>query len=110
MKTAIVLLLLSTVLAQDNWVDQLTNQNGYRCCTNEDGERLGPVSWDTNAADGFPYKVLHNDGEWYRVPQDAVVRERNRDGIARVWYGVEFSQSKNTYIPRVVCFIPGALS
>jgi hypothetical protein len=80
------------------WFDHLGSRNGL-CCAFADGVNVQDVDWDTQEGH---YRVrIH--GEWFVVPDDAVVTEPNRFGPAVVWpyndcYG-------NTQIR---CFIPGA--
>jgi hypothetical protein len=80
------------------WFDRLASGNGL-CCSFADGFSVQDVDWDTQ--DGH-YRVRIY-GQWYVVPDAAVVTEPNRFGPAVVWsfndrYG-------NTQIR---CFMPGA--
>jgi hypothetical protein len=98
---------------QAPWVDQLKSTHGQLCCSNNDGRRLDDPDWDTlgkvqtdyNGTSG--YRVYENS-QWYDVPNWAVVIERNRDGIARVWWDREYNDQSGTIIKRVRCFIAGA--
>ena len=80
------------------WFDRLASGKGL-CCSFADGFSVQEVDWDTQ--DGH-YRVRIY-GQWYVVPDAAVVTEPNRFGPAVVWsfndrYG-------NTQIR---CFMPGA--
>src|SRR5690349_3124648 len=75
------LLLTIPAFAQSGWVDKLTNGNGMVCCYDSDGRRLDDPEWRTK---GNGYEVLFTEG-WIDVPDYAIVKMPNRDGIARVW-------------------------
>src|SRR5215469_9008448 len=63
-----------------SWFDRLASGNGL-CCSFADGFRVDDVDWDTQ--DGH-YRVRLN-GEWFVVPNNAVVSEPNKFGSAVVW-------------------------
>lgn len=102
---ALVLCGVPALARAQDWVDQLTSPHGGLCCSNNDGQRVGPPDWDTGKTEASPYKVKH-DGVWIDVPKAAVVGGRNQDGIARVWYYTRPDENGNF----VRCFLPGALS
>jgi len=62
------------------WFDSLHSKRGP-CCADADGMTLKEVDWDTK--DGH-YRVFI-EGKWWDVPDDAVIREPNRDGRTIVW-------------------------
>jgi hypothetical protein len=80
------------------WFDRLVSKNGL-CCAFADGTSVQDVDWDTQEGH---YRVrIH--GEWFVVPDDAVVTEPNRFGPAIVWpYNDRYGNTQ------IRCFIPGA--
>src|SRR6516165_1442411 len=68
------------------WFDSLRSGKGP-CCSDADGTALSDVDWE--AKDGH-YRV-RIEGQWWDVPEEAVIREPNRSGRTMVWpiyYGV----------------------
>ena len=84
-----------------DWFDHLSSKNG-NCCSFADGRTIEDVDWTT---DNGHYRVRF-DGEWYDVPDDALVTVPNKYGKAVVWPYVEF----NTKQVKIRCFMPGALT
>jgi hypothetical protein len=81
-----------------SWFDQLASGRGL-CCSFADGFRVDDVDWDTQ--DGH-YRVRLN-GEWIVVPDNAVVTEPNKYGLAVVWpYMGSDGQTQ------IRCFLPGS--
>lgn len=101
-----LLLWLGLASAQSSsWVDRLQNDNGNVCCFDNDGRRLDDPEW--RPVDPT-FEVLFTEG-WIKVPTWAVVKQRNRDGIARVWSYVDVDDGGNG-TRQIRCFLPGALS
>jgi hypothetical protein len=82
------------------WVEGLTDSRGRNCCSTADGFRPEEVDWDM--ADN-KYKVMIR-GQWYTVPNEAVIKESNRIGYAIVWYGFDLQNGKLF----IRCFLPGS--
>ncbi len=80
-----------------NWINGLKDAGGTSCCSTADGYQPEEVDWD---ADAKGYRVRWK-GEWFRVPDSAVIKEPNRLGYPVVWIG--HSDGK----PFVRCFLPG---
>jgi hypothetical protein len=80
------------------WVEGLTDDKGRGCCATADGFRPEEVEWDM--ADNS-YKVMIS-GQWYTVPEGAIVKESNRIGYAIVWYYVDNGALT------IRCFLPGS--
>ncbi len=80
------------------WFDELASGNGL-CCSFADGVSVQGVDWDTQ--DGHYRVRLH--GQWFVVPDAAVVTEPNRFGPAVVWP----YQDANG-VTQIRCFMPGA--
>lgn len=62
------------------WFDSLHSGKGP-CCSDADGTALSDIDWE--ARDGH-YRV-RIEGQWWDVPDDAVIREPNRAGRTMVW-------------------------
>ena len=60
------------------WFDRLASRNGL-CCAFADGVSLQDVDWDSQEGQ---YRVLIY-GQWFVVPDAAVVTEPNRFGPCR---------------------------
>ncbi len=94
------------------WVDQLLNGDNSKCCSNNDGERLGGPDWDNlgHAQDGpdgnSGYRVWE-DSKWYDVSNRAVVNGRNQDGIPRVWWNRDYDADQSLIRKTVRCFLRG---
>jgi len=102
---AMLLCLASSATAQPNgWVDRLQNQSGGVCCYDSDGRRLDDPEWRTV---GNGYEVLFTEG-WAKVPPEAMVQQRNQDGIARVWSTWEVGRNGAATNRFVRCFLPGS--
>jgi hypothetical protein len=80
------------------WFDRLASGKGL-CCSFADGFSVQDVDWDTQ--DGH-YRVRIY-GQWFVVPDDAVVAEPNRFGPAVVWpYNDRYGNTQ------IRCFMAGA--
>ena len=92
-----------------NWYMGLHSQSGSPCCDGEDATHIEDADWDTACTDGKCHYRVRLDGDWYDVPDSAVVDGPNKSGTALVWairYGVGTGgDDKHTYGIR--CFMPG---
>ena len=80
------------------WFDRLASRNGL-CCAFADGVSVQDVDWDSREGH---YRVRIY-GEWFVVPDAAVVTEPNRFGPAVVWpYNDRYGNTQ------IRCFMPGA--
>jgi len=83
------------------WFDGLHSGKGP-CCSDADGTALSDVDWE--AKDGH-YRV-RIQGQWWDVPEEAVIKEPNRAGRTMVWpvyYGAPLRLE-------IRCFIPGTMT
>lgn len=82
------------------WFDGLRSGEGP-CCSDADGNVVIDGDWETSG-DHYRVKVR---GVWIDVPDDAVLKEPNRDGRTIVWpiFG------PNGVI-MIRCFIPGSMT
>jgi hypothetical protein len=81
------------------WFDSLKSGKGP-CCSDADGSAVSDVDWESK--DGhFRVRI---EGEWFDVPEDAVITEPNRVGRTMVWplrgYGGM----------TIRCFMPGSMT
>ena len=81
------------------WFDGLRSGKGP-CCSDADGSAVSDVDWESK--DGH-YRV-RIDGDWYDVPEDAVITEPNRVGRTMVW-PIRGYQGLS-----IRCFIPGSMT
>ena len=80
------------------WFDHLASRNGL-CCAFADGVSVQDI--DRNTREGH-YRVLIQ-GEWFVVPDAALVTKPDRFGPAVVWpYNDRYGNT------RIRCFMPGA--
>ena len=80
------------------WFDRLASGKGL-CCSFADGFSVQDVDWDTQEGH---YRVRIY-GQWFVVPDAAVVTEPNRFGQAVVWpYNDRYGNTQ------IRCFMPGA--
>jgi hypothetical protein len=63
-----------------DWFEGLGSGKGS-CCSDADGTALSDVDWESR--DGH-YRV-RIEGEWWSVPDEAVIKEPNRAGRTMVW-------------------------
>lgn len=87
------------------WFDGLKSGKGP-CCSDADGTALSDVDWETTK-DGKHYRV-RIEGEWYDVPDEAVLNEPNRAGRTMVWPIRYWDGGKLTIVIR--CFIVGPMT
>jgi hypothetical protein len=85
------------------WFESLHSKTGP-CCADADGTTLNDVDWDTK---DDHYRVFL-EGRWWTVPDDAVIKEPNRDGRTIVWPIYIWSEGKLKEL-KIRCFMPGAM-
>ncbi len=83
---------------KEKWLRGLKNETGALCCSGKDGF---DAEYDTQ---GNSYRVLLYGSYWV-VPDEAVVKEPNRMGVAQVWY-TTFWSADGVPKPQIRCFIP----
>jgi hypothetical protein len=81
------------------WFDSLRSGKGP-CCSDADGYAVSDPDW--RSKDGH-YQV-RIEGEWYDVPDDAVITEPNRVGRTMVW------PIKGWGGMTIRCFMPGSMT
>jgi hypothetical protein len=80
------------------WFDGLKSGKGP-CCSDADGTAITDADWESKNGH---YRVRIN-GQWVDVPDEAVVKEPNRDGRTIVW------PLKGLFGITVRCFMPGVM-
>jgi hypothetical protein len=90
--------------ALKEWFDSLRSGKGP-CCSDADGTALSDVDWE--AKDGH-YRV-RIEGQWWDVPDEAVIREPNRAGRTMVW-PVYYGARNETIRVDIRCFMPGTMT
>lgn len=81
------------------WFDSLRSGKGP-CCSDADGSAVSDVDWESKSGH---YRV-RIDGEWYDVPDDAVITEPNRVGRTMVW------PIRGYQGVTIRCFMPGSMT
>jgi hypothetical protein len=81
------------------WFDSLKSGKGP-CCSDADGYAVSDPDWESKSGH---YRV-RIDGEWYDVPDDAVITEPNRVGRTMVW------PIKGWGGITIRCFMPGSMT
>jgi hypothetical protein len=81
------------------WFDSLRSGKGP-CCSDADGSAVSDVDWETSNGH---YRV-RIDGEWFDVPDEAVITVPNRVGRTMVWplHGYQGVTIR--------CFMPGSMT
>jgi hypothetical protein len=83
----------------NRWFDSLKSGKGP-CCSDADGYAVSDPDWESKSGH---YRV-RIEGEWYDVPDDAVITEPNRVGRTMVW------PIKGWGGMTIRCFMPGAMT
>ena len=81
------------------WFDSLRSGKGP-CCSDADGSAVSDVDWESSNGH---YRV-RIDGEWFDVPEEAVITEPNRVGRTMVWPLRGYSGLT------IRCFMPGSMT
>jgi hypothetical protein len=81
------------------WFDSLRSGKGP-CCSDADGSAVSDVDWESRNGH---YRV-RIEGEWFDVPEDAVITEPNRVGRTMVW------PIKGYLGMTIRCFMPGSMT
>lgn len=81
------------------WFDSLRSGKGP-CCSDADGSAVSDVDWESKNG---RYRV-RIEGEWFDVPEDAVITEPNRVGRTMVW------PIKGYQGLTIRCFMPGSMT
>jgi hypothetical protein len=81
------------------WFDSLRSGKGP-CCSDADGYAVADPDWESKSGH---YRV-RIDGEWFDVPDDAVITEPNKAGRTMVW------PIKGWGGMTIRCFIPGSMT
>ena len=85
------------------WFNHLASKKGL-CCSEADGQTVIDADWETK--DGH-YRVFI-EGQWWIVPDDAVITEPNLDGRTIVW-PIFYRSFDHLDRVEIRCFIPGVM-
>lgn len=85
------------------WFDNLSSGKGL-CCSHADGTSLSDVDWKF----ANKHYQVWIEGQWVDVPDEAVIKEPNRDGATMVWPIYHRALGVPVRI-EIRCFMPGAL-
>lgn len=86
-----------------SWFESLQSGKGP-CCSVADGMALSDVDWETK--DGH-YRV-RIEGQWWSVPDEALIKEPNRAGRTMVW-PIYYRALNELLRVEIRCFMPGAM-
>lgn len=86
------------------WFESLHSSKGP-CCSDADGTAVSDVDWETK--DGH-YRV-RIQGEWWDVPDEAVITEPNRAGRTMVWPIYHWAVGAPLRL-EIRCFMPGSMT
>jgi len=87
-----------------SWFESLHSSKGP-CCSDADGTALSDVDWE--AKDGH-YRV-RIEGQWWDVPDEAVIKEPNRAARTMVWPIYYRSLGAPLHL-EIRCFMPGSMT
>ena len=114
---AVVLLRISPAPAHDlmrpelnRWFKSLKNKLGEPCCDSGDGAHA-EAEWDM-VSGGYKVLLKHphkpdEPGQWFKVPNSAVLNQPNLSGVAMVWWWPSYDSRDGSMTPMFRCFIPG---
>lgn len=86
------------------WFESLHSGKGP-CCSDADGSALSDADWEVK---GGHYRV-RIEGEWWDVPDEAVIKEPNRAGRTMVW-PVYYRAFGGPLRLEIRCFMPGTMT
>jgi|SRR5215471_15879601 len=86
------------------WFESLHSGKGP-CCSDADGTALSDVDWE--GRDGH-YRV-RIEGQWWDVPDEAVIKEPNRAGRTMVW-PIYYRALGAPLRVDIRCFMPGTMT
>jgi hypothetical protein len=94
----------------NGWFKSLKSKVGEPCCDSGDGEHA-EAEWDM-AKGGYKVLLKHphrpdKTGQWFDVPDAAVIYQPNLSGVAMVWWWPSYDSRDGSMTPMFRCFIPG---
>jgi len=87
-----------------SWFESLRSRKGP-CCSDADGTALSDVDWEMTAGH---YRV-RIEGQWWDVPEEAVISEPNRAGRTMVW-PIYYRELDKWLRVEIRCFLPGSMT
>jgi hypothetical protein len=86
-----------------NWFENLHSDKGP-CCSDADGTALSDVDWKTEQS----HYLVRIEGQWFVVPDEAVITEPNLSGRTMVW-PVYYRELDRLRVD-IRCFMPGSMT
>ena len=101
----------------DDWYSSLKNMYGHSCCDGSDAVSVLDPDWERQDKPHSHYRVRLDvsateskvDMQWVDVPDDALVDDKNRAGVTKVWPYL-YSQSGGPTKMTIRCFMPGSMT
>lgn len=87
-----------------SWFESLHSGKGP-CCSDADGTALSDIDWETKEGH---YRV-RIEGQWWDVPDEAVITQPNQAGRTMVW-PVYFRAVDTSLRIEIRCFMPGTMT
>ena len=87
------------------WYKDLKAGNGLLCCNGDDFIGIADPDWESREG---RYRV-RIEGQWWDVPDEAVIKEANHDGRTLVWPVYERALGGVLNV-KIRCFLPGAMT
>lgn len=84
----------------DSWYRSLHSKANAWCCDGSDSTHVADADWESRAGH---YRV-RLEGQWYDVPDAAVIDGPNRDGRTLVWPSTGYGGLT------IRCFLPGSMT
>src|SRR6201987_806027 len=88
-----------------NWFESLHSSKGP-CCSDAEGTALSDVDWEAKAGH---YRV-RIEGQWWNVPDEAVIKEPNCAGRTMVWPIFYYVVTNSPSPVEIRCFMPGTMT
>jgi hypothetical protein len=93
------------------WYESLKNGNDVPCCDNSEATRIQDADWQSACKDNECHYQVLIDKQWWDVPDWAVVKSPNRNGMTLVWpiyYWKDGKPENGLSSVYIRCFMPGA--
>ncbi len=95
----------------NSWYKDLQNGNGVPCCDTSEATKIQDVDWQSACKDNECHYQVFIDKQWWDVPDWAVVKGPNRNGMTLVWpiyYWKDGKPENGLSSVFIRCFMPGA--
>jgi hypothetical protein len=95
----------------NSWYAEQKNDNGVPCCDGSEATRIANVDWQSACKGNECRYQVFIGGQWWDVPDWAVVKSPNMDGETLVWpiyYWRDGKPENGLSSVFIRCFMPGA--